>query len=215
MRTIYTDYISSWETTIISMEASFKHGPLNIISNRFLAETPLWKAEVRNPSKAITLMKQNLELRPGEQLHPWNRPHLSVSGASQDETTSPPPGQRVRLRGWADHSLPARGLPRSSANLTDLRTKKSPGVNGSSLVAHFPCAFLWWSELREFWLCCYGLNEVCFYTFFFFLVIKTKKRCGNWIWKMTSMLLYQRLCGNQNFLSLQSKSVLTIFNFWT
>lgn len=198
------------------MEASFKHGPLNIISNRFLAEMPLWKAEVRNPSKAITLMKQNLELRPGEQLHPWNRPHLSVSGASQDETTSPPPGQRVRLRGWADHSLPARGLPRSSANLTDLRTKKSPGVNGSSLVAHFPCAFLWWSELREFWLCCYGLNEVCFYTFFFFFfAIKTKKRCGNWIWKMTSMLLYQRLCGNQNFLSLQSKSVLTIFNFWT
>lgn len=183
------------------MEAWFKHGPLNIISNRFLAEKPLWKAEVRNSSKAIRLMKQNLKLRPGEQLHhprhPWNRPHLSLRGGSQDETTSPPPGQRVRLGGWADHSLPARVLPGSSANLTDLRTKKPPGMNGSSLVAHFPCAFLWWSELREFWLCCYGLNEVCFYTFFF--GHQNQKRCGNWIWKMTSMLPYQRLCGNQNF----------------
>lgn len=162
------------------MKAWFKHGPLNIISNRFLAEKkPLWKAEVRNSSKAITLMKGNLELRPGEQLrhplHPWNRPHLSLSGGSQDEMASPPPGQHVHSGGWAHHSPPARSPPRSSADLTDLRTKKPLGMNGSSLVAHFPCAFLWWSELRAFWLCCYGLNEqVCFYTLFF-LPSKPKK----------------------------------------
>ena len=163
------------------MEAWFKHGPLNIISNRFLAEKPLWKAEVRNSSKAIRLMKQNLELRPGEQLHhpqhPWNRPHLSPSRGSQDETTSPPPGKRVHLGGWADHSLPARGLPRSTANLTDLRTKKRPGMNGSSLVAHFPCAFLWWSELRVLTLLLWP--EWSLFLHLFFWPSKPKK-----VWKL-------------------------------
>ena len=172
-------------------------------------------AEVRNPSKAITLMKQNLELRPGEQLHPWNRLHLSMSGASQDETTSPPPGQHVCLRGWADHSLPVRGLPRKLSQPNWLENKEitrreweqscSPLSLCISLMkwAKRVLTLLLWPEWS------------LFLHFFFFFAIKTKKRCGNWIWKMTSMLLYQRLCGNQNFLSLQSKSVLTIFNFWT
>lgn len=196
------------------MEASFKHGPLNIISNRFLAETPLWKAEVRNPSKAITLMKQNLELRPGEQLHPWNRLHLSMSGASQDETTSPPPGQHVCLRGWADHSLPVRGLPRKLSQPNWLENKEITRREWEQSCSPLSlCISLMKWAKRVLTLLLWP--EWSLFLHFFFFAIKTKKRCGNWIWKMTSMLLYQRLCGNQNFLYLQSKSVLTIFNFWT
>ena len=171
-------------------------------------------------------MKGNLELRPGEQLrhplHPWNRPHLSLSGGFTRWDGFPSSWAARAFGRVAHHSPPGRSRPRSSADLTDSRTKKSAGMNGSSLVAHFPCAFprafLWGSELRAFWLCCYGLNEqVCFYPFFFFFfAIKTKKGAEtDWIWKMTSMLPNQRLRDNQNFLFLQSKSVLTIFNFWT
>ena len=149
-------------------------------------------------------MKGNLELRPGEQLrhplHPWNRPHLSLSGGFTRWDGFPSSWAARAFGRVAHHSPPGRSRPRSSADLTDSRTKKSAGMNGSSLVAHFPCAFprafLWGSELRAFWLCCYGLNEqVCFYPFFFFFLPSKPKK----VQKLTGFERWPPCCQIKDF----------------